>query len=56
MTAPIRIRPQTRERIEKNKSHPRDTMDDVLNAALDVLEDARRRSRRPKERERKKAS
>lgn len=50
MTAPIRIRPETREKIERLKSHPRDTLDDVLTVALEELEKVRKAKRRKRER------
>jgi hypothetical protein len=47
LTSPVKIRPETKARIEAAKTHPRETFDDVLARLLDERESARESGRSP---------
>lgn len=38
LTAPIKIRPETKDRLEASKVYPRETIDDVVTRLLDEHE------------------
>jgi hypothetical protein len=45
-TTPVRIRPETKARIEAAKEHRRETLDDVLTRLLDERRESRKETRR----------